>query len=127
MYNSNYQSARGQFSPFCKLNRPHPWSRFADTPTPECGWGAGRARRTYLGARYARLGRRRGKKKAALAVGHSILVAAYHIQRDGVPHQDLGPDHFDRVATHRLTRHDVGRLERLGYHVTLDPEAHVAS
>ena len=45
----------------------------------ECGWGAGRARRTYLGARYARLGRRRGEKKAAIAGGHSILVAAYYI------------------------------------------------
>jgi transposase len=72
------------------------------------------------------LGGRRGKKKAALAVGHSILVAAYHILRDGVPYQDLGPDHFDRLATHRLTRHYVGRLEQLGYHVTLDPGAHVA-
>ena len=39
----------------------------------ECGSGAGRARRTYLGAQYARLGRRRGKKKAPIAVGHIIL------------------------------------------------------
>jgi len=88
----------------------------------ECGWGAGRARRTYLGAQYARLGRRRGKKKAAIAVGHSILVAAYYILRDGVPYRDLGPDHFDRLVTERLTRHYVCRLEQLGHRVTLDAD-----
>jgi transposase len=85
----------------------------------ECGWGAGRARRTYLGAQYARLGQRRGKKKAVLAVGHSILVSVYHILRDGVPYHDLGPEHFDRLATARLTRHYVQRLEQLGHRVTL--------
>jgi transposase len=89
----------------------------------ECGWGAGRARRTYLGAQYARLSRRRGKKKAAMAVGHSILVAAYHILSQGVPYRDLGPDHFDRLATERLTRHYLHRLEQLGHHVTLGPAA----
>jgi transposase len=88
----------------------------------ECGWGAGRARRTSLGAQYARLGRRRGKKKAAIAVGHSILVAAYYILRDGVPSRDLGPEHFDRLATPRLTRHYVHRLEQLGHRVTLDAD-----
>jgi transposase len=85
----------------------------------ECGWGAGRVRRSYLGAQYARLARRRGKKKAALAVGHSILVAAYHLLRDGVEYRDLGPEHFDRLATDRLTRHFVRRLQQLGHQVTL--------
>ena len=89
----------------------------------ECGWGAGRARKTYLGAQYARLSRRRGKKKAAMAVSHSILVAAYHIIRDRVPYRDLGPDHFVRFASERLMRHYVHRLEQLGYRVALDPAA----
>jgi len=73
-----------------------------------------------VGAQYVRLLRRRGAKKAALAVGHSILVAAYHMVRDGVPDHDLGPEHFDRLATERLARHDVHRLEQLGHRVTLD-------
>jgi transposase len=85
----------------------------------EAGWGAGRTKRTYLGAQYSRLCRRRGKKKAAMAVGHSILVAAYHLLRDGVHYIDLGVDHFDKLATQRLTRHYVHRLEQLGHHVTL--------
>jgi transposase len=98
-------------------------NRWLKTLLVECGWGAGRARRTYLGAQYARLGRRRGKKKAAMAVGHSILVAAYHIIRDGVPYRDLGPDHFDRLASQRLTRHYVHRLEELGHRVSIEPAA----
>jgi transposase len=85
----------------------------------EAGWGAGRSKRTYLGAQYSRLCRRRGKKKAALAVGHSILVAAYHLLRNGVGYRDLGPDYFDTLATKRLTRHYVHRLEQLGHQVTL--------
>lgn len=89
----------------------------------ECGWGAGRARQTYLGAQYGRLSRRRGKKKAAMAVGHSILVAAYHIIRERVPYRDLGPDHFDRLASQRLTRHYMHRLEQLGHRVTIEPAA----
>jgi transposase len=98
-------------------------NRWLKTMLVECGWGAGRARRTYLGAQYARLSRRRGKKKAAMAVGHSILVAAYHILRDRVPYRDLGPDHFDRLASQRLTRHYLHRLEQLGHRVTIEPAA----
>jgi transposase len=89
----------------------------------EMGWGAGRTKRTYLSAQYGRLCRRRGKKKAAMAAGHSILVAAYHLLRDGVGYRDLGADHFDKLATERLTRHYLHRLEQLGHHVTLAADA----
>ncbi len=85
----------------------------------EAGWGAGRTKRTYLGAQYGRLCRRRGKQKAAMAVGHSILVAAYHILRDHVGYRDLGADHFDTLVSDRLIRHYVHRLEQLGHQVTL--------
>jgi transposase len=102
--------------------RTRPGNRWLKVTLVECGWGAGRARQTYLGAQYARLSRRRGKKKAVLAVGHSILVAAYHILRDGCAYRDLGPDHFDRLAQERLTRHYVRRLEQLGHRVALDGE-----
>jgi transposase len=88
----------------------------------ECGRTAGRTRRPYLGAQYARLGRRRAKKKAALAIGHSVMVSVYHMLRDGVPHQALGPEHCDRLATDRLTRPYVHRLEQPDHHVTLDAE-----
>jgi transposase len=94
-----------------------PWLK---TLLVECGWSAGRRRESYLRAQYTRLSHRRGRKKAAMAVGHSILVAAYHILRDGTTFRDLGADHFDRLARERLTRHYLRRLEQLGHHVVLD-------
>ena len=100
-----------------------PGNRWLKTLLVECGWGAGRRRESYLGAQYARLSRRRGRKKAAMAVGHSILVAAYHILRDGGTFRDLGADHFDRLAKERLTRHYIHRLEQLGHRVTVDAAA----
>lgn len=103
-----------------KTGRTRPGNRWLKTVLTECGWGAGRARQTYFGALYARLSHRRGRKKAVLAVGHSILVAVYHMLRDGVLYRDLGPDHFDRLARERLTRHYIRRLEQLGHRVTLD-------
>ena len=89
----------------------------------ECGWGAGRARHTYLGAQYARLSHRRGKKKAVLAVGHSILVRAYYVLQRETTYEEPGADYFverDRAA---LERRHVRALERLGYRVTLDTPA----
>jgi transposase len=106
-----------------RTRQGNPWLK---TLLVECGWGAGRARRTYLGAQYVRLLRRRGAKKAALAVGHSILVAVYYMLRDGVGYRDLGAEHFDRLAAERLTHHYVHRLEQLGHRVTLEPEPDVA-
>jgi hypothetical protein len=55
-----------------------------------------------------------------LAVGRTILVVAYHLLREQVLFQDLGPDYFDRLDPKRLTRHLVRRLESLGHRVTLE-------
>jgi hypothetical protein len=54
-----------------------------------------------------------------LAVAHSLLVSIYHMLRDHVPYQDLGPDDFDHLRTHQLERQYVRRLEALGLAVTL--------
>jgi transposase len=111
----NHESAGTRLS-----GATRPGNRWLKTVLVECGWGAGRTKRTYLSAQYMRLSRRRGKKKAVLAVAHSILVAADYIIRDGVPYRDLGPDHFDHLATERLTRHDVRRPEQLGHRLVLE-------
>src|SRR5207244_2690935 len=81
---------------------------------------AARAKATYLAAQYARLRGRRGPAKATVAVGHSILVAAYYILTRHQPYRDLGADYFSRRHSRehharRLTR----QLEALGYTVTL--------
>ena len=85
----------------------------------EASWAAASSKNTYFSAQYKRLASRRGKKRAIVAVGHSILIAAYHVLKDRTPYQDLGPDHFDKLNTPRITRYLVKRLERLGHTVTL--------
>lgn len=80
---------------------------------------------TFLGERYRRLARRRGKKKAIVAVGRSILVIIWHLLSDpAADFVDLGPDHYDtRAGTQRAIRNHIRRLEALGYQVTLHPAA----
>jgi len=78
---------------------------------------------TYLGAQFRRLAARRGKKKAAVAVGHSQLVIAYHMLRMPAPYADLGPNYFDERTADELQRRLVARLEKLGYEVALKPKA----
>lgn len=89
----------------------------------EAANAARRTKGTYLAAQFRRLAARRGAKKAAVAVGHSILVIAYHLLRDGTVYQDLGPAYFDRRDQAALERRLVKRLEALGHTVTLAPAA----
>jgi transposase len=87
----------------------------------EAAWGAAKKKGTYPAAQFRRLAARRGKKRAIVAVSHSLLIAVYHVLRDHVSYQDLGAHHFDRLNPTQLTRYLVKRLERLGHHVTLKP------
>jgi transposase len=78
---------------------------------------------TFLGERYRRLVKRRGKLKALVAVARSILVIAWHLLADPAARfNDLGPDHYQRsINKQRRTRQLVRQLEALGHHVTLEP------
>ena len=62
---------------------------------------------------------RRGKKRAILAVAHSILVMAYYMILRREPYRDAGAAFFDRLQPEDTARRLVKRLESLGYHVTL--------
>lgn len=90
----------------------------------EIAVNAGRTN-TFLGARYRRLSRRRGSRRAVVAVGRSILVVIWHLLSDPDSHFiDLGPDHHDRRRnTETVKRQHIRQLEALGYHVTLEPAA----
>lgn len=81
---------------------------------------AGHAKDSFLASRFRRLAARRGKNRACIAVGHSILKIIYHMLKEGTPYRDLGGSYFDRLDPERLTRYLVRRLERLGHKVTLD-------
>src|SRR5215217_3591084 len=80
---------------------------------------------TFLGERYRRIARRRGAKRAIVAVGRSILVIAWHLLSDPEAHfHDLGAGFYDtRIGPERAKRNHVRQLEALGYKVTLDPAA----
>jgi transposase len=89
----------------------------------ECAWAAARSRDTYLAAQFWRLARRIGKKKAAIAVGHSILVIAWHLLEGDCDYAELGGDFFVRRDSDRARQRAVAQLQALGYHVTLQPAA----
>lgn len=81
--------------------------------------------KTYLAAQFRRLSRRRGSKRAAVAVAHSILVIAYHLIQRQEPYRDLGANYFDSSRSEATTKSLVKRLERLGYQVALQPQTTV--
>jgi transposase len=88
----------------------------------QAAWAATRRKGGYLAAQYRQLSARRGKKRAIVALGHTILVAAYHMLKDEENYHDLGSDYFDRRRRDRTTKHLVSRLESLGYEVKLEPK-----
>ena len=90
----------------------------------QCAWSAARSRDTYLAAQFWRLARRIGKKKAAVAVSHSLLVIAWHVLSRDEDYTDLGGDYFTRhTDTDRRRNGLVKQLQDLGYAVTLRPAA----
>ncbi len=80
---------------------------------------------TYLGEQYRQISKRRGKKRAAVAVGHSILVIFYHMMRTGEPYQEKGVEYLQARTHHRVQRRLIQRLERLGYQV-IEPGSAIA-
>lgn len=88
----------------------------------QCALAAARTRDSYLAAQYHRLVRRLGKKKAAVAVAHTLLVIIYHLLTSGAEYRDLGADYFHRLDRLALERRHVRGLERLGYKVSLEPQ-----
>lgn len=103
-----------------KTTKGNPWLRAA---LVEAAHAAGRTKETYLSAQYRRLATRRGKKKAAVAVGHTILVIAYCLLERSCSYEELGGNYFDKRDRQGVERRLVRRLEGLGYKVSLDPVA----
>lgn len=102
-----------------RTRRGNQWLRSA---LIQVAWAASRTKETYLSAYFRRLKGRRGAKRAAVAVSHTILVIIYHVLTRKQAYQDLGPDYLDRLGADRLTHQLVKRLERLGHKVTLQPQ-----
>jgi len=96
-------------------------NKYLRTALVEAAHAAGRSQDTYLGEQYRRLARRRGKKRAAVAVAHSILVIMYHMIKNGTEYQERGSTYFDQLNPQRTQKWLTKRLEKLGYKVILEP------
>ena len=103
-----------------KTRTGSPWLR---TALVEAATAAAKSKQSYLASQYYRLARRRGAKKAAVAVGHSILVIIWHLLEHDCPYVDLGSTYFDQRDHSHVKHHLVHRLEQLGYAVTLSRPA----
>jgi transposase len=91
----------------------------------ECATAAARTKHTYLAERHRRLQRRRGPKRAKVAISRSILEAAWWVLSNDVDYHDLGPDHFVTRAPNpaRRAQRLVNELHTLGYDVQVSPAA----
>ena len=89
----------------------------------QAAWAATKVKDGYFGAQFRRIAKRRGDKRAAIAVARSILTVVYYVLTRGVPYEDLGADHFDRLRPEQQARYHARRLAELGFDVTLEPFA----
>jgi transposase len=89
----------------------------------EAAWAASRTKDTYLASLYHRLASQRGKKRAIVAVAHSILVSAYFMLSRRQPYHDLGANYFDEHKKASVIDRLVRRLAKLGQVVYVEPVA----
>jgi len=93
----------------------------------ECVWVISHTKENYLSAQYHRLARRIGKKRAIVAVSHSLLIIIYHLLRDDQEYHDLGPHFFETLDTTRQRDTAIRRLQALGYQVTVQEITEVSA
>lgn len=114
----NHESAGKRLSG--KTRKGNPWLRRL---LVQVAHAAARQKQGYLAAQYRRIASRRGVKRAAMAVAHSILTMIYHILRDRTPYQERGDTFFDEQERQAAEKRLVRQLTRLGYQVELQPLA----
>jgi transposase len=91
----------------------------------ECARAAALSKDTYLSSQYKSIGARRGYNRAAVAVGHSILIIAYHLLKNKSSYSDLGANYFNNLRKKSIASRAIKRLEALGYKVNIIEEATV--
>ena len=101
-----------------RMRKGNQWLRSA---LVQAAWASTRTKDTYLSSQFRRLAVRRGRKRALIAVAHTLLGVIYHVLTRRAEYRDLGGNYLDNLAPERLTQQLVKRLERLGHRVTLTP------
>jgi len=95
-------------------------NRWLKATLNQCAWAASRKKDSYFAAQHRRIAYRRGLKRATMAVAHSLLGVCWQLLKNGECYRDLGRDYFDHIDEERTRRQLVKRLEKLGYHVTVE-------
>lgn len=103
--------------------RSQPGNKLLRAALVQAAWAAIKKKDSYFGAQFGRLAPRLGKKKAALAVAHSILEVIWAVLKYDTPYKDLGSDYFDKVNDVAAAKRYVSRLKALGYDVTVTKTA----
>jgi len=96
-------------------------SRWLRQKLCQSAWCASRCKTSYFASYFQRVAAHRGKKRAIVAVSHSLLVVCYYLLQRKCHFQDLGVNYFDQLNHEKLTHYFVKRLTRLGHKVTLQP------
>jgi transposase len=117
----NHQSAGKQLSGHTR--KGNVYVRGALT---QAAWAATRTKHTYLAAQFRRLTTRLGKRRALVAVGHSILVIAWHLLSKQASYQELGSDYFDRCNAQAYRLKLIRKLEALGLKVAVEPATNIS-
>ena len=117
----NHQSAGKR-----KSGRTPQANRWLKRCLSQAAWAASHTKNTYLGAQFRQIAKRRGRKRAIIAVSHSILVIAYHMLAHNLDYRELGPDHFDKLRPDRLRQYYISRLQKLGFDVQLSESSAAA-
>ena len=111
----NQESAGKRFS-----GRTAKENRYLRRILVQSAWGASRKRNCSLASLFFRISRRHGRKKAAVAVAHRILIIAWSMLHNGVDYQERGEATADQLRPVRAARKLVSRLERIGFQVTVN-------
>jgi transposase len=103
-----------------KSTRTRPGNPYLQGALGSAALACARNPSTYLGARYRRIASRRGPMRANVATQHAMLIAIWHLGRDGTLYDDPGRDFFTRLHPERTKNRAIHQLEAMGYQVTLD-------
>jgi transposase len=107
--------------------KPRKGSAWLRRSLGQAAWAASHTKETSLAARFRRLATRKGKKRAMVAVAHTILVSMYHMLKNKQTYRELGADFLDRRHAENVKRYLLKRLERLGLQVTVQSSEDTAA
>lgn len=110
-----------------RSGRTRKGNRYLRVALVQAAWAASRTKESYLRAQYQRLLKRRGQKKALVAVGHSLLVIIWHILKERTNYQELGGDYFVRRDEEKQKQRLIRQLEAMGLKVTVEPQPALTS